>query len=303
LKFCPDSWDELGAPGGLCEDGAPEETPTTGNDDAPDPAGTGIWKCIGSWTISGTMTDTNPPVTQDVYSMSPFGVPDCVNATDESVAQDSCFALCEFKDASYATEAANSEAKTWDPYPCADLYNFTPVEALDASECHLGTPMWMTVPMPFTARASLVMGEAMASSDQLSGLMEFTVGECPADGGPCDVSLTALMAGARDVRGNLYMSATRTLPFTVADLEVQMLQPVLGELHPATGVVTFPGKDLFATVSTGVTSLDGMPVSDGLDQKLIVIEDATGRWDGKQLSLDLNWRSQEASLSVQVTAG
>ena len=297
-KFCPDSYEELAAPGGLCEDAAPDDSPTTGNDE-----GTGIWKCTNSWTISGTMTDNNPPVSQDVSSMSPPGVPDCVNATDESIAQDSCFDLCEFKDSAYVKEDENSEAKSWDPFPCADLYNFTPVEALDASECHLGTPMWMTVPTPFTARANLTIGDATASSDQLSGLMEFTIGACPADGGPCDVSLTALVAGTRTIHGDLDMSATKSLPFTVSDLEVQMLQPVLGELNPVTGVVTFPGKDLFVTISTGVTSLDGMPVSSGLDRKLIVIEDAAGRWNGRQLSLDLNWRSREASLSVQVTGG
>jgi hypothetical protein len=89
---------------------------------------------------------------------------------------------------------------------------------------------------------------------------------------------------------------------TIADLEVRLLQPVLGRWDRTTGIVTFPGKDLFATISTGVITHDGGTLSSGLDRSLFEVEGAHGTWDGRQLALDLPWRRDGLSLSLQINA-
>lgn len=81
-----------------------------------------------------------------------------------------------------------------------------------------------------------------------------------------------------------------------------MLQPVLGQWERTTGLVTFPGKDLFATVSTGAITLDGGSASSGLDHVVFEVEGAQGMWDGQQLALDLPWRKDGVSLSLQIIA-
>jgi len=90
---------------------------------------------------------------------------------------------------------------------------------------------------------------------------------------------------------------------TVADLELDLLQPVLGEMDPATGVVRFPGKDLFASISAGSTALDGKPLSEGVERALFIVEGAEGTWDGRQLTLDLRWVGAGMSLSLELSAG
>lgn len=58
------------------------------------PDDSGIWKCMGSWTVIGTMHETNPPESWTETPMSPFGIPDCVLATDEVDARGRlCFAV------------------------------------------------------------------------------------------------------------------------------------------------------------------------------------------------------------------
>jgi len=301
LAFCPGSYEDLGAPGGLCVDGDDEPTPTTSAGDDGGGDSEGLWKCTGSSTIKGTMIDTDIQTQTEVSMSGP--TPDCVNAMDAMDALESCIDLCEYKDGSYAQEAANSDSKNWQSFPCADLGNFTPLEAADANECSGGGPMWMTLPSPFTATATLTVGGATAQSDQLSGLMDFTIGKCPGRGAPCDVSITELRVGPRTVHGLYRDAEASTAHFTVADLELDLLQPVLGEMDPATGVVRFPGKDLFASISAGSTALDGKPLSEGVERALFIVEGAEGTWDGRQLTLDLRWIGAGMSLSLELSAG
>ena len=162
--------------------------------------------------------------------------------------------------------------------------------------------MALTDPAPFTANATLKIGGTNATSDQLGGLMEFTIEACPKTRRFCDVSITEIRTDARTVNGVHTDLSGAVVSFSIADLEVRMLQPVLGQWERASGLVTFPGKDLFATISTGVVKLDGEPMSSGLDHALFEIEDATGTWDGRELALELPWRKDGLSLSLQITA-
>lgn len=298
--WCPGTYDEIAEE--ICDGGGPMDPPTTGGDDDGGMGGTGIWKCMGSWTISGTMNETSLPQSSTEIFMSPNGIPDCVNATDESDAETMCSSLCQTKNEIYEQEANNSASKNWVPFNCGDLDAFTPVEASDPSECSGGGPMALTDPVPFTANATLKIGGTTTRSDQLGGLMEFTIEECPVTRQSCDVSITEIRADARTVHGVHTDSSGAPLSFTIADLEVRMLQPVLGQWERTTGIVTFPGKDLFATISTGEITLDGAPLSSGLDRSLFEVEGAHGTWDGRQLALDLPWRKDGLSLSLQINA-
>lgn len=76
--------------------------------------------------------------------------------------------------------------------------------------------------------------------------MEFTIEACPVTRQSCDVSITEIRADALTVHGVHTDRSGAALPFTIADLEVHMLHPVLGQWDRITGIVTFPGKDLFA---------------------------------------------------------
>jgi hypothetical protein len=305
LEFCPTDYPELNT---YC--GEPTGTPTTSDGDEPTTSdgedsgvgGTGVWKCMGSWTIMGTMHDFGSPESHTEIYMSPPNIPDCVTATDEGNASTECKDLCADKNAVYEAEAMSSPTKNWDPFPCADLLNFTPEEAGDLSECSGGGPMSMDVPKPFTADATLSLDQATATSDQLSGLLEYTFEGCSPKADSCDVSITALHTGVRTVHGVYAATRGAGIPFTVEDLEVRMLQPVLGKMDQATGVITFPDDDLFAAISTGVTTLGGVPLNDGLDRKLFVIDDARGHWDGRGLTLTVKWATPGASLALQVTA-
>lgn len=302
IKSCPGSYEELSAPGGQCFEGDGEQTPTTSDgDDGGDGGGVeGVWKCTGSGTISGTMVDTDIQTKTEVFMSGQ--TPDCVNATDAEDALGSCIELCSYKDMSYADEAANSDSKNWWSFPCEDLGNFVPVEANDLNECSGGGPMWMTLPSPFSATATLTIGGATAHSDQMSGLMNFTIGKCPEGGGPCEVSITELQVGPRTVHGVYRDADAGSAPFTVADLELDLLQPVLGEMDRDTGAIRFPDEDLFASISTGITSLDGKPLSEGVEQKLFIVEGAEGTWDGRHLQLKLRWIGAGMSLSLQLNA-
>lgn len=299
FAWCPGSYDAISEQ--ICDDEDTVDAPTTGGDDA-GTGGSGIWKCIGSWTISGTMNETSPPQSSTDVSMSPPGVPDCVFATDELDAEGMCLSLCQIKNESYSDEAMESPSKNWEPFNCTDLSNFTPIEATDPSECSGGGPMALTDPTPFTANATLTIGGTTTTSDQLGGLMDFTIEVCPATHPSCDVWITEIRTDARTVNGvHADVSGSR-VPFSVADLEVRLLQPVLGKWERRSGLITFPGKDLFATISTGDVTLDGAVVSSGLDHVLFEVEGAQGTWDGRQLTLDLPWRKDGLSLSLQIAA-
>ena len=301
FAWCPGTFDEITDE--ICVDGGPMELPTTGgDDDGGGMGGTGIWKCLGSWTISGTMNETNLPQTSTEIFMSPEGVPDCVNATDESDAEAMCTSLCETKNGIYEQEANNSASKNWVPFNCEELDEFTPIEATDPSECSGGGPMALMDPAPFTANATLKIGGSTTRSDDLGGLMEFTIEECPVTRQSCDVSITEIRADARTVHGVHTDRSGVAVSFTIADLEVRMLQPVLGQWDRTTGIVTFPDKDLFATISTGDITLDGGPLSSGLARSLFEVEGAHGTWDGRQLTLELPWRKDGVSLSLQINA-
>ena len=72
FPWCPDSFDAIAEE--ICGDGS-MDPPTTGSDDEGDMGGSGIWKCMGSWTISGTMKETSLPQSSTEIFMSPKGVP------------------------------------------------------------------------------------------------------------------------------------------------------------------------------------------------------------------------------------
>ncbi|MCY1011509.1 hypothetical protein OV079_39300 [Nannocystis pusilla] len=282
--------------GGTDPTGGPEEPPSTG-----------IWICNGSPTICGVMTDTFPPTTEQERCMPPGLVPDCVTADSEQTAANSCYELCVFKNQGHQTEADNSETKIWSPtFPCGDLYNFTPTEATHPlTMCSGSGPMWLEDPLSFAASAELTIGGGSASTNELNGVLDFSLAACPPGVLVCDVSLNDIRAGSAEVHG-LYTTrdangATTSVPFAVSDLEVRLLQPVLGELNQRTGLVTFSDADLFATVSTGGVTLDGMPLSAGVDGAVVVVDGARGTWNGQQLQLDLNWSSQGMSLWLRIT--
>lgn len=297
FSWCPDTYEAIAEQ--ICDVGG--SAPTTGGDDDTGAGGPGIWKCIGSWTISGTMNETDFPQSSTLISMSPPNVPDCVNAADVVDAASVCLSLCDDKNEIYQEQADASPSKNWIPFNCDHLGDFTPEVATDPSECSGGGPMALTDTAPFVASATLTIGGAVATSDQLGGLLQFSVGACPADRNTCDVALTDIRTDARDVHG-MYTNATNApVLFNISDLEVRMLQPVSGEWSRSTGVVTFPGKELFATISTGAITLGGEPLSPGLDDALFVVEGAQGVWDGSRLTLDLPWRRDGLALSLHIT--
>lgn len=297
IPFCPETQADNAA-GELC--GGDEPTPTTGDEEDPNTGGSGLWKCMGSWTIMGTMIETDLPQSKiDVY-MSPPNIPKCVNATDEADARGNCFDVCDFIDGSYEKEAANSDSKNWVPFHCADLNEYTPLETFNPFECEGGGPM-NPPPTPFMATGRLVMGDLTATTDQLSGSLDFTIGTCN-QSGTCTVTLGALNAGPRTTQGQIASSSGKATSFAVADLSVALLQPALGELDPRTGAVKFSGEGLFASVSTGVATLDDAPISDGLHEATFVVKDAQGRWDGRHLTLDLDWSVGGAALTLRIIA-
>ena len=300
FPWCPDSYDSIFEQ--ICSSGESAGTPTTGADDSGGPDDSGIWKCMGSWTVIGTMHETNPPESWTETPMSPFGIPDCVLATDEVDAEGACISLCKAKDEGYSQIAEASDWKIWEHFDCAVLEPFTPIETNDPSECAGGGPMALTDPAPFTANGILKIGETTATSDQLGGLMEFTIDTCPEGQGWCDVSITEIRTDARTVNGVHVGRSGVKAAFTITDLEVRMLQPVLGQWERRTGLVTFPGEDLFATISTGEVTLDGALISHGLDHVLFEVEHAQGKWDGQQLTLELPWRKDGLAMSLQLTS-
>jgi hypothetical protein len=153
---------------------------------------------------------------------------------------------------------------------------------------------------PFIVDATLEIGDSMATSDGMSGLVDFEVGECPR-AGSCEVALKDLRTWSQTVRGELNTADGSSLPFEVTDVEVRLLQPALGELNRRTGEVTFR-DDVFASISTGSASLVGAPLTNGLDRAAFVIEGAHGLWDGRQLTLQLEWASEGVRLSLRLSA-
>lgn len=303
VKVDPDGVGPAEPTTGIYCDALPEGViATTGADDSGGPDDSGIWKCMGSWTVIGTMHETNPPESWTETPMSPFRIPDCVLATDEVDAEGACVSLCKAKDEGYSQIAEASDWKIWEHFDCSVLEQFTPIETNDPSECAGGGPMALTDPAPFTANAILKIGETTATSDQLGGLMEFTIDTCPEGQGWCDVSITEIRTDARTVNGVHVGRSGVKAAFTITDLGVRMLQPVLGQWERRIGLVTFPGEDLFATISTGEVTLDGALIRQGLDHVLFEVEHAQGKWDGQQLTLELPWRKDGLAMSLQLTS-
>lgn len=163
-------------------------------------------------------------------------------------------------------------------------------------------------PVPFTVMGELAIGDGTASSNNLGGLMDLSVGPCPK--AICDVSLNDLYATASAVHG-VYTTedgqgAPTLVPFVISDLEIRLLQPVLGEVNKKTEgkdkAVIFPGEDLFVKISAGPTTLDGMPLSAGIDREVFVINDIQGTMHDHKLTLDLHWETEAMSAWIQISA-
>lgn len=308
--WCPIDSNELAAPGGLCNPDGGEPTtgqvePTTGGeeptDGQPGMGDPGVWICMGSWTISGVMTDSFGFETETVIPFANTGAPACVEATDQSSALDACIKLCEAENAVHVQDDINNDYQVWDPqFDCTILNGWTHEETSDPSVCMGGGPNHLTDAKPFTVEATLEIGDKMGTSDGMSGLVDFEVGECPR-AGSCQVSLKDLRTWSQTVRGELNTTDGSSLPFEVTDVEVRLLQPALGVLDRSTGEVTFR-DDMFASISTGSASLVGAPLTDGLDRAAFVIEGARGRLDGRQLTLHLEWASEGVRLSLRLLA-
>ena len=249
----------------------------------------------------GTMIETDIPQSKTEVFMSPDQIPTCVNANDEADASSNCFDACDSINIPYQKEADNSDSKNWAPLPCADLNDFTPLETFSPFECYGGGPI-NPPSTPFTAVGTLVMGDITATTDQLSGMMDFKVDACAESAATCSVSLTTLQAAPRTMRGSVHRASGRAASFAVADLQVELLQSAVGELDQRTGAITFR-ESIFATVSAGPTTLDGLPLSTGLHQALFVVRGARGHWDGKHLNLDLRWSLGDTVLSLSLTGG
>lgn len=283
-----------------------QTSPTTGEDPTGGPPGTGIWACVGSMEICGTMTENCVFPSETVVCMAPGGLPDCVEA-DETSAKSECQKLCNTKNTNQIN--MQTDCSIWDPQYNCSLDKFVPYEVMDPlTECSNGGPMSPLDQVPFTVMGELAISDGTAFSNNLSGLMELSVGPCPK--GICDVLLTDLSATASAVHGVYTIEdgqGTPTLvPFVISDLEIRLLQPVLGEVNKQTKgkdkVVTFPGEDLFVTISAGPTTLDGMPLSAGVDREVFVIEDIQGTMYDHKLTLDLHWETEFMSAWIQITA-
>lgn len=315
-----DGWNELpwctmavGCP--MPDDGIPTtgETPTSGGDETSGDAtsgdetgvgeGSGIWICNGSPMIWGTMQDSIPPSWQKDISMAGGLVPDCVYAT-EMYADENCLKLCETKDALYEMEATDN-SYLWFNFPCDDLSNYIPVEATDPySQCSGHGPMPVLDPIPFVGDAELTTAfGGKAQTVQLSGLMNLDLRSCSA-AGVCEVVITELRSGPRTIHGT-YSIGSSDLEFTITELEVSLLQPAEGLLDRASGEIWFPGKRLFASVSTGDVLLGRKPISFGVQNAAFVLDAVAGRMDGKQITLDLGWETPggELQLALNLTAG
>lgn len=277
-------------------------SPTTGEDPTGGPS-SGVWACVGSANICGTLSDSCPPPSETQTCMS-TSISDCVIA-DQSSAKSKCQELCDNKNGLYV--GMENECKTWNPQFDCSPDNFDPYEVVDPmTECSNGGPMWFQDPAPFTVMGELSLGDGTASTNSLGGLMDLSVGPCP--NGLCDVSLNDIYATASEVHG-VYTTEdgqgmSTLLPFVISDLEIRLLQPLLGEVNKKTKgknkAVVFPGEDLFVTISTGSTALDGMPLSAGIDHEVFVIKDVQGTMYDHKLTLDLHWETEAMSLWIQI---
>ncbi|MCY1055490.1 hypothetical protein [Nannocystis sp. SCPEA4] len=325
-------WDELTCeniydPGGVCDvEGV--ENPTTGEPDPTegdptegDPTGGPeeqpvTWRCDGSTDVCATLhnSDLN---TNNAICVSEV-LPACVVATSDTV-RGECFSHCEIKDGEYETKYNTNTGDEYvymGPLPCGNFLDSAPamsktpdpVKVLNQQlECYAGGPMQSGAPAPFSATAELVFPSGIggtATSELLSGLMSFTIGPCAST---CEVSLDELKFSPSPVVGVYTYTGSAgpvSIPFTMRNLEAELLQPLQGELDPVTGAITFPGERVFMRVAAGETDIDStlMP---GFEDALFVTPNIEGYWDGTNLTLDLDWAYSSGGLqfSIELTTG
>ncbi|WP_434420689.1 hypothetical protein [Nannocystis pusilla] len=294
--WCPQNYEDLDK---FC-DGGELPDPTEGEPQEPDPE---IWICNGSPTVCGTLQDNIPATWMTEICMS-ASVPDCVYATNEIEARTNCVDLCKTKDDAVEMDAINN-GWYWGNFDCGEIetYPVPPVEATDPiSQCSGAGPMGDVNPLPFAAEAVLdFFGGASATSNQLSGVVDFSVGSCVL--GVCKVTLNELRLVPSDVLGVYhYMDQNgfpQSLPFTIEGLEVRTLQPARGQLVTSTDVVTFPNDDLYAVLSSSSTDLGVNTINGGFQDRLMVIENMSGTWDGTELTLNIEWATLDGFLQFE----
>ncbi|PCC67292.1 hypothetical protein SAMN02745121_07061 [Nannocystis exedens] len=280
LSWCPDNFDALWAPGGLCDGGSADTL-------------SDIWKCLGSDQISGVMTDDGDLST---YWIS-YDDPTCVYATDQAAARTKCEAVCNTMNAVYNTEAANSGGeKDWNPeFLCSAFATSTPeIAANPGTECFFGGPMALVNATPFGAVGELEVGTDRAQSEAFAGVVDYDVGACVNH--DCELTIRELVVGPRELTGEFNTSG-----FIVEDLRVRLAQPARATLDQSTGEVRFPYGELKLKVSTGSVRAGTTPISSGIAEQLVFVDDAYGLYVAGELWLDLNEVLGDAVFSLTLT--
>lgn len=289
---------------------------TSGGEDAtggaPEP---GIFVCNGAQTICGKMLDTSTiPSQETTYCMWGGLVPPCVLATT-ATAQDECHDYCLGVDGSYANQASDDldpfGYKSWSGLPCDSVYQFEAVQTQDPkNDCAGGGYMpSLSVALPFVAMIDVSNELGSSSRETVAGTLEVESDDsCSKGATSCAMTISKLSSHASVVDGvfegrSKSGSITSSLPFTLADLEVHLVQPSYAVYSPHDGNLSFPSDSLYFSVSVGELLLGGVTMSDGIDATMFKVSGIKGTWDGQRLSLEIETRKAGVSIRVRVNAG
>lgn len=277
--------------------------------DSPD---NGIFVCNGAQTICGTMFDKSETPTKE-SSICMWGglIPPCVVATS-ATAQDECHDYCLLVDGSYIDQAGPDldpfDYKTWSGLPCAEVYQFEAVKAQDPTkECAGGGPMpSLNSVLPFRAEGQVSTESGNSTRETVLGVLEVEPGDpCPEGAIACEFTISRMVSHTSTIHGDYRISPASeasTLPFVLAGLDVQLAQPVHGIFSPRDGTLRFPDAPLYFSVSFEELLVGNVVMSEGGDIGLFKVNDVTGTWDGKDLSLEIDTTKAGVVVQIQITA-
>ncbi len=295
FDWCPDNYEDLEVFCGEDWLGGDDDQASTGPDDDND----GVWRCNGSWLISGTMWDSfgsEEPTEDHIYMAFP-SKPVCVAASDSASAVGECIDRCQLMNASYQTEANYSMYKEWEPFPCADLNLYEPTPPFDiVSECANGGPALIGEPMVASASLEVFEGGAAAVAG-VGGIVDATIEVCAAT--KCPARVDALEIGPRTLTGEYVAKDGTAVEYTLEGVHVELQAPMLG-VWSEEGGLEFPEGRASFTLSADSVVFGGLRAGRIAPVTVVAdLRDARRLRDGG-VALEFIHKAKEGSLRLRV---
>ena len=230
-------------------------------------------------------------------------------------ARQACNDLCELNN-----DWQELMGGVWNPqFACESFGNlddsetlgFTPVEVPEGHDrfqyCVPPPPVFLEGEvMPFQGDAILDVWTVPPSTFPMAnviiggwlGVIDFSVvGPCVATDAACEVSITEIYAAGTDISAEYYDNSGSTAA-TIENPHIRLLQPVRGVWNQSSSSVTFPNMDMFLELSAGPTFLGSAQVNSGFNDFVVYIDSPFGMYDGTQLTLGLDWKVANVTLSA-----